>query len=208
MKVLIVVDVQNDFCPGGSLAVENGNKIIPMINELSNSYKFDKVIASQDWHDEDHISFADYYGVEPFTYNEVAGQVVWPTHCVKNTKGAELSPLLDQTNIQYIVRKGMDTDVESYSAFFDNQKKNKTGLCGIIQSSCEDIEPLNVEIYIVGIATDVCVLNTALDARILNWEGKVKVIEDACAGVTEEGSAEAFDKMREEGIEVIKFSEV
>jgi nicotinamidase/pyrazinamidase len=146
--------------------------------------------------------------MEPFTFSKGADQVVWPDHCVKGTKGVELRPSLDQSNIQYIVRKGMDEKVDSYSAFFDNNKQNKTGLCGIIQSSCEKVEPEDVEIYIVGIATDVCVLNTALDARILNWEGKVSVIKDACAGVTPEGSESALKQMATEGIEIITSKEV
>lgn len=208
MKVLIIVDVQNSFCPGGSLAVENGDRIIPTINKLSNSGMFDKIIATQDWHPENHMSFADRYGVEPFTVNEEAGQMVWPVHCVQGTKGAELRPSLDQRPIQYIVRKGMDKEVESYSGFFDNNKQNRTALCSIIQDSCENEEAANIELYIVGIATDVCVLNTALDGRILNWQGRTIVVEDAIAGVTEEGSEQALEQMRSEGIEIVNSEDI
>lgn len=208
MKVLLIIDVQNDFCPGGSLAVANGDRIIKVINELSTSGKFDVVIATQDYHPAGHMSFASTYGVEPFTMNEEAGQIVWPDHCVQGTVGVEFRPSLDQTNIQYIVRKGMDINIDSYSGFFDNNKQNKTGLCGIIHSTCDDSILEDIEIYIVGIATDVCVLNTALDARILNREGKVKVVKDACAGVTPEGEESALKKMVAEGIEVITADEV
>lgn len=208
MKVLLVIDCQNDFCPGGSLAVEDGDRIIPIINKLSNSGMFDKIVATQDWHPEGHMSFASRYGVEPFTMNEDAGQMVWPVHCVQGTKGAELRPSLDQRPIQYIVRKGMDKEVESYSGFFDNNKQNRTALCSIIQDSCDGENPEDIEIYVVGIATDVCVLNTALDARILNWQGRTVVVEDAVAGVTEDGSKKALEQMKGEGIEVLNSKDI
>ncbi len=204
MKVLLIIDCQNDFCPGGSLAVENGDRIIPIINKLSNSGQFDKIIATQDWHPENHISFASSHKVEPFTM--VGKEMVWPEHCKQSTKGAELRPSLDQSPIKFIIRKGMRLGVDSYSAFLENDKNTKTGLCNII---CEkDVKPEDVDIYIVGIATDVCVLNTALDARVLNWEGRVFVVEDACAAVTPEGGVEAIERMRSEGIIIINSEEI
>lgn len=193
MNVLIIVDVQNSFCPGGSLAVENGDRIIPTINKLSTSGKFDMVVATQDWHPEGHMSFASRYGAEPFTENEEAGQVVWPDHCVQGTKGADLRPSLDAKPIQFIIRKGMNKDMDSYSAFLENDKKTKTGLSRLV--------PEGSNVYVVGIATDVCVLNTALDAVEFGY--KVKVVKDAVAGVTDQDAEVALGDMEEKGVEVI-----
>lgn len=193
MNVLIIVDVQNSFCPGGSLAVENGDRIIPTINKLSTSGKFDMVVATQDWHPEGHMSFASRYGAEPFTENEEAGQVVWPDHCVQGTKGADLRPSLDAKPIQFIIRKGMNKDMDSYSAFLENDKKTKTGFSRLV--------PEGSNVYVVGIATDVCVLNTALDAVEFGY--KVKVVKDAVAGVTDQDAEVALGDMEEKGVEVI-----
>lgn len=200
-KYLIIVDVQNDFCPCGSLAVEDGDKIIPNINRLTASEKFDKVIATQDWHPEGHISFASRHGLEPFTkvtLPDFSGQVtVWPVHCVAGTIGAELNPSLRQEQIHYIMRKGYRKDVDSYSAFMENDKETETGLGNLIDCGAD--------IYVVGIATDVCVLNTAMDA--LDY-GNVYVVEDACAGVTTKGTEEAITKMKRFGIHVLQTKNV
>ena len=201
MRILIIVDVQNDFCPGGSLAVKDGDRIIPIINKLSNSGKYNLVIATQDWHPKGHISFASKYGVEPFAFNEDANQVVWPDHCVMNTTGAELRPNLDQSNIKFIIRKGMNPEVDSYSAFLENDKKTRTGLEKLIDDWS------SIELDVVGIATDVCVLNTALDAARGSWRS-VNVIVDACAAVTPEGEMAAKDKMEEEGIGILLAEDV
>lgn len=196
-KTLIIVDVQNDFCPGGSLAVEKGAEIIPVINTLSESGLFKKIITTQDWHPKQHISFSDNCGTDPFQFNEEAGQVVWPVHCVQGTKGAELHPNLNTKPIQYILRKGMNPEIDSYSGFLENDKKTETGLFNLIDE--KDL------LYICGIATDVCVFNTAMDAV----KGKFKqvfIVEDACAGVTEEGSLKALKELQVAGVKIIQSS--
>lgn len=190
MKTLIIVDVQNDFCPGGSLAVANGDRIIPLINKLSNSGKFDLVIATQDWHPKHHMSFASTHNAPEFTMNEEAGQMVWPDHCIQMTAGAMLRPSLDQSPINFIARKGMSIDVDSYSGFYDNNGSS-TGLGKLIAKSSD--------VYIVGIATDVCVWNTAIDAIKDNYR-TVTVFSDACAGVSDEGSEEKLVDMVSKGI--------
>ena len=198
MRALIMVDVQNDFCPGGSLAVENGDRIIPFINRLSNSGKFDIVVATQDWHPKHHISFASSHHVEPFT--KVGEEIVWPDHCVQGTPGAELRPSLDQKPINVIIRKGMDLGVDSYSGFADQNGK-LTGMKKLLDGVDE--------IVIVGIATDVCVKATATDA-ITAWydrDVKVTLIKEAMAGVTEEGTEDAIYWMENHGIKVITMKE-
>jgi len=199
MKYLIVVDVQNDFCPGGSLAVEDGDKIIPNINKLMTSIEFDRIIATQDWHPLDHISFASTHNEDEFTKIKVdyGKQMLWPDHCIMDTEGAYFRPSLLQWPIQFIVRKGYRTKVDSYSGFVENDRRTETGLGDLIK--------LGSEIYVVGIATDVCVLNTAEDA--LDY-GNVYVVEDACAGVTFEGVKIAIRLMREFNIHIIKTSDI
>lgn len=198
-KYLIIVDVQNDFCPGGSLAVENGDKIIMNINKLSASEKFDIVIATQDWHPRNHISFAATHHWKEFVEIEVSYgiQMLWPKHCVAGTQGAEFRPSLWQEPIHYIIRKGYRKDVDSYSAFVENDRKTKTGLGDLIDCGAD--------IYVVGIATDVCVVNTAMDA--LDY-GNVYVVEDACAGVTSEGAEKAIMKMKRFDIHVVQTENV
>jgi nicotinamidase/pyrazinamidase len=193
MKALIIVDVQNDFCPGGSLAVEDGDRIISNINKLSNFGKFDMAIATQDWHPERHISFASTHKKKPFEIIDVdyGNQMLWPDHCVQGTPGAELRPSLDQKPIHFIVRKGYRPDIDSYSAFLENDKSTETGLFQLI--------PEGTELFICGIATDVCVLNTALDTKKGFFDG-VTVIEDACAGVTPAGEREALAQMKRSAI--------
>lgn len=200
---LIVVDVQNDFCPGGNLAVEDGDRIIPNINRLMNSGKFDRIIATQDWHPEGHISFASTHGKEVFESIDVdyGPQVLWPVHCVMNTPGAEFRPSLDQSNIQFIVRKGYRQNVDSYSGFLENDKVTETGLAGLLP-----YDNIKRDIYICGIATDVCVYNTAIDA--IDEYGKVFVVVDASAGVAEEGVNDALDNMRKFGIQIVTTEQV
>jgi nicotinamidase/pyrazinamidase len=199
-KLLILVDVQNDFCPGGSLAVEDGAKIIPTINKLSESGLFDTVIATQDWHPQGHMSFAEVYGTAPFTINETAGQMVWPVHCVQGSHGAELHSDLNQNPIQYILRKGMQKALDSYSAFLENDKKTPTGLF--------DLLPRDAALYVTGIATDVCVYNTAMDGLKGEFTGGVTVIQDSCAGVSPEGTSKALSEMQAEGIKILESAEV
>ena len=201
-KVLIIVDVQNDFCPGGSLAVADGEKIISNINLLSNSGLFDMIIASQDWHPADHISFASQHaGKRSFETIVVdyGTQTLWPDHCVQGTHGADFHPRLDQKPIHFIVRKGYRKNVDSYSAFLENDRIISTKLSKLI-------EPYDFEVHIVGIATDVCVFNTAIDAMSYGvvTDGKVFVIEDACAGVTPGGTEKALEQLIRVGVRLIK----
>lgn len=200
--ILIIVDVQNDFCPGGSLAVSDGEKIIPGVNTLSADNRFSLIVATQDWHSAGHLSFASSHGKPvlstiPVSYGD---QMLWPDHCVQGTRGAEFHPLLDTRKVQVVLRKGFRKEIDSYSGFFENDKKTSTGLFALIDFAAAR-EPF--EVVIVGIATDVCVFNTAMDARqILRYE-RVTVITDACAGVTPEGVATALSNMQNADVRCI-----
>lgn len=175
-KALIVVDVQNDFLPGGALAVPSGNEVIPVANELMK--QFNLVVATQDWHPENHKSFAiNHPGKKPGDKIMLGGveQILWQAHCIQNTHGAELAKDLDKTRITKIFKKGTDPEIDSYSAFFDNARKRETGLADFLKSN-------NVsEIYVIGLATDYCVKFTILDALSLGF--KTYLIERGCRGV-------------------------
>jgi nicotinamidase/pyrazinamidase len=177
-KVLLIVDIVNSFCPGGELSTEDGAKIIPNVNKLSNSGIFDMVIAIQEFHPPNHkTAFVD-----------------WGKHGVIGTKGSEFHPDLDQSKIQVILRKGMDPEVDAYSPFKDENGKEETPLRAIIDSLEDD-----VEVYITGIATEVCVFNTAKDARELY--DQVTVIPDACAGLIAMSTKEALRNLGYLGVE-------
>ncbi len=176
MKALIVVDMQNDFMPGGALGVKGGDILIPIINRLIP--KFPLCVTSKDWHPPHHISFASSHpGKKIGDIIQVEGkpQVLWPDHCVQNTHGAENSSGLDTKRIQETFHKGTDPKIDSYSCFFDNARKRSTGLETYLKKHHVD------EVYIAGLTTDYCVLYTAFDAIDLGF--KVFVIEDACAGI-------------------------
>ena len=175
MKALIIIDLQYDFLPGGSLAVTGGDQIIPVINKLQK--KFDLVVASQDWHPKDHVSFASNHNKKIGEVIDFDGlkQVLWPVHCVQESRGACLSDQLEQGQIAKIFQKGIDKDIDSYSAFFDNGKKRKTGLDDYLKS--QGVK----ELYFVGLATDYCVKFSVLDALELGF--KTFVISEACRGV-------------------------
>ena len=199
MKALIIVDVQNDFCPGGSLATENGDRIIKNINKLSTSREFDTIVATQDWHPKYHISFASSHEVDPFT--TIGEKMVWPDHCIQGTLGAELRPSLNTENVNLILRKGMSLSADSYSAFADDDGK-LTGL----KKYLDGVD----EIYIVGIATEVCVKATALDA-VTAWQENspsVFVVEDACSPVSGSGEEEALQFMSEHGIKITQTNKI
>ena len=175
-SVLIVVDVQNDFCPGGALAVPGGDNVVPIINRLARGYEH--VVLTQDWHPAGHASFASSHaGRQPFEVVELATgpQVLWPDHCVQGTHGAALHPGLDIPHAQMIVRKGFRAGIDSYSAFLEADRTTPTGLAGYLRE-----RGLNRAV-IVGLATDFCVAWTALDARHLGLE--VSVAENACRGI-------------------------
>ena len=175
-RVLIIVDVQNDFCPGGRLAVPDGDAVVPVINRLARG--FENIVLTQDWHPEGHISFASSHaGRKPFDLVTLGygAQVLWPEHCIQGTTGAEFHPGLHVPHAQMIVRKGYRPDVDSYSGFLEADRKTPTGLGGYIS------ERGLTQATIVGLATDFCVAWTALDARRAGLE--VSVIEAACRGI-------------------------
>ncbi|PCJ07161.1 MAG: nicotinamidase/pyrazinamidase [Rhodobacteraceae bacterium] len=188
-KALIVIDVQNDFCPGGALAVPGGDEIVPMINGMMTG--FDAVILTQDWHPKGHSSFASSHsGKSPFETAKMTygAQVLWPDHCVQNTSGAAFHPDL-RTDADLIIRKGYRTDIDSYSAFFENDQTTPTGLHGYLKERGFN------NLTMVGLATDFCVAFSALDAVRLGY--KVEVALAACRAIDMEGSlAVALEKMK------------
>jgi len=203
MKALIIVDIQNDFLPGGALAVSDGNKIIPIVNRLMPH--FDLVVATQDWHPSNHGSFAsnheDKSPGDIITLNGLP-QVLWPDHCVQSTAGAAFSHKLNTQLIQKVFRKGTDPDIDSYSGFFDNGKKKDTGLKAFLKS--KGVE----DVFIVGLATDYCVKFTAMDA--IDGGFQTAVISDATRAVNlnpQDGS-QALDEMQVRGISIVDSSEL
>jgi nicotinamidase/pyrazinamidase len=182
-NALIVIDVQNDFCPGGALAVAGGDEIVPMINGMMD--QFDAVILTQDWHPAGHSSFASSHsGQEPFGMVEMpyGSQVLWPDHCVQGTDGAAFHADL-RVDADLIIRKGFRSAIDSYSAFFENDQSTPTGLEGYLRT--RGIEDLTL----VGLATDFCVHYSAVDAARLGFN--VSVALEACRGINMEGSLEA-----------------
>jgi len=192
--VLLVIDVQNCFTPGGSLAVKDGDAIVPLINKLAGG--FEHVVLTQDWHTPGHVSFASSHpGKKPFETTSLpyGTQVLWPDHCVQGTDGANLHPALKIPHAELVIRKGYRKDVDSYSAFMEADGKTPTGLAGYLRerglSRC----------YFVGLATDFCVGWSALDARKAGFEAVV--IEDACRGIDVGGSlAKAWADMQGAGV--------
>ena len=193
---LIVVDVQNDFCPGGALAVEGGHEVVPKINELID--RFDHVILTQDWHPAGHSSFASSHeGKSPFATVEVhyGPQTLWPDHCVQGTMGADFHPGLSWTKAELIIRKGFRGAIDSYSAFFENDRRTPTGLAGYLRDRGFG------HIVLAGLATDYCVAYSALDAAKLGFG--VTVAVDACRAIDLGGSlAEAEAQMQAAGIKL------
>jgi nicotinamidase/pyrazinamidase len=200
--VLVIVDVQYDFLPGGSLAVADGDAIVPLINTLAR--KFTNVVLTQDWHPADHISFASqHYGKAPFETVELpyGTQVLWPDHCVWNTRGAELSHDLDVPHGQLIIRKGYNRLIDSYSGFQEADRETLTGLAGYLNE--RDVDRL----YIVGLATDFCVGWTAIDAAAAGFD--VTVVEDATRAIDNAGSlAMAWADMAEAGVERVMSKDI
>lgn len=159
MKTLILIDVQNDFMPGGRLAVPQADQIIPVINRIQE--QFDLIVATQDWHPQNHKSFAsNHHDKEPFDIIDLNGteQIIWPDHCVQGSSGAEFHPDLKTNKIAAVFRKGMDTEIDSYSGFYDNNRKISTGLSGYLK------EKGVAEVYFCGLATDICVFHTVRDS--------------------------------------------
>ncbi|NTF16886.1 bifunctional nicotinamidase/pyrazinamidase [Agrobacterium rubi] len=203
-RALLLVDIQNGFCPGGNLAVDEGDQIVPVANALISSGYYDIIVASQDWHPAGHGSFASTHGKAPFEMGELGGQpqVMWPDHCVQGSKDAEFHPDLDMTKVVHIQQKGQDPSVDSYSAFRDNAENTKTGLADWL--SGQGIYLLDV----CGLATDYCVKFSALDARSMLPGITVRYIDDASRGITAEGVREAKKEMTKAGIEIVESASI
>jgi nicotinamidase/pyrazinamidase len=202
LSALLVIDVQNCFLPGGSLAVKDGEQVIPVINRLAKG--FANVVLTQDWHTPGHTSFASVHpGKKPFETIDLAygKQVLWPDHCVQGTDGAALSKDLSIPQAELIIRKGYHQDVDSYSAFTEADGKTTTGLAAYLQA--RNLQRL----FIAGLATDFCVAWTALDARKAGFEAFV--IEDACRGIDTQGSlARAWADMDKAGVKRIQSGDI
>ncbi|WP_420967872.1 bifunctional nicotinamidase/pyrazinamidase [Bradyrhizobium sp. B120] len=201
-SALLVIDVQNCFLPGGSLAVKDGEQVVPVINKIAKS--FANVVMTQDWHTPGHVSFASVHaGKKPFETIDLAygKQVLWPDHCVQGTDGASLSKELAIPQAELIIRKGFHKDVDSYSAFTEADGKTTTGLAAYLKAR-------NVErVFVAGLATDFCVAWTALDARKAGFE--TYVVEDACRGIDTQGSlAKAWADMDKAGVKRIQSSDI
>jgi nicotinamidase/pyrazinamidase len=205
MRALLLVDIQNGFCPGGNLPVPGGDEVVPVANRLIDSGKYDLIVASQDWHPPGHGSFASVHpGKQPFEMGELSGkpQMMWPDHCVQNTHDAELHPDLKMDEIDLIQQKGEDPGVDSYSAFRDNDQDASTGLSDfLLDQGVTDLD-------VCGLATDYCVKFSALDALEMMPGVKVRFIEDASRGITPEGVAAAISDMRGRGIAIVRSADV
>lgn len=196
--VLLVVDLQNDFCTGGALGVRDGEAVVPLANRLSRV--FPHVVLTQDWHPKDHFSFASAYaGKLPYEVIEApyGPQVLWPDHCVQGTSGAAFHPDLDPSRAELVIRKGFRRDIDSYSTFYENDRKTPTGLAGYLR------ERGLGHVFLCGLATDFCVAYSAEDARREGFE--VTVIEDACRAIDLAGSlAHAMERMRAAGVAIAR----
>jgi len=188
MKALIIVDLQIDFLPGGSLPVPAGDQIIPLINQLEE--KFPLVVATQDWHPMNHLSFASNHAEKkPFEVVKLGDldQVLWPNHCIQGEKGAMFAPGFDDRRVEAIFRKGTDPEIDSYSGFFDNGRKKSTGLGDYLKGRGVK------QVYVCGLAAEFCVLYTALDAIELGFE--TYYLEDATRALSQEGFKEAKEQL-------------
>jgi nicotinamidase/pyrazinamidase len=192
--ILIIVDVQNDFCPDGALAVPQGNEIVPAVNRLA--AQFAHVVLTQDWHPRGHASFASSHPVRrPFDTVEVSygEQILWPDHCVQGTRGAEFHRDLDVPHAELVLRKGFRAAIDSYSAFFENDRRTPTGLVGYLKDRRFE------RVTLCGLATDFCVFYSALDGRQSGFE--VTVATDKCRGIDVDGSLDrAMRSMNEAGV--------
>lgn len=199
---LLVIDVQNDFIPGGQLPVPEGDHIVPLINRLARQFK--QVVIAQDWHPAGHASFASSHpGHQPYDVIELpyGEQTLWPEHCVQATPGAELHPELDLPHAQLIIRKGCNPDIDSYSAFLEADRRTTTGLSGYLKERGIDT------VYMVGLALDFCVMYSALDARAAGFNAFV--VLDACRAIDMNGSlAAAIDRMQGAGVGLIQSTEL
>ncbi|REG87920.1 bifunctional nicotinamidase/pyrazinamidase [Winogradskyella sediminis] len=196
MKTLLIIDVQNDFMPSGSLPVPHGDQIVPLINSIQNN--FDLVLATQDWHPKDHISFAsNHNGKSNFEVIELHGQsqTLWPDHCVNGTLGANFHPDLNTENFEAIFRKGTDKTIDSYSAFYDNGHLKSTGLTGYLK------EKGVTELFLCGLAADICVYFSIIDA--FNEGFYCTFIEDASKALDNDGFEKLKKEMIHKGIKIV-----
>ena len=203
MRALILVDIQNDFVPGGALAVKEGDQVVPVANAVQE--KFELVVATQDWHPRDHGSFAaNNPGHNPGDLIDLEGlpQILWPVHCVQGTPGAEFVPGLDMSRVARIFQKGTDPSIDSYSGFFDNGRRKATGLGEYLK------DQRVTEVFVLGLATDYCVKFTALDARMLGFSAWL--VTDGCRGVElRAGDVDrAVEEMRSAGVETIPSNQI
>jgi nicotinamidase/pyrazinamidase len=201
-KVLLIVDIQNDFLPGGALPVPRGEEVIAVINKVQKA--FSCILATKDWHPSNHVSFASQHQKKPGDIIEVMGlkQELWPEHCIQGTYGAEFAPTLQTEKIERLFCKGIDPNIDSYSAFFDNAHLRSTGLEFYLRKSGV------AEFYIAGLATDFCVKYSVLDAIELGF--KVHVIEDGCRGIDLKpgDSKKAIETMQAVGADIIVSSQL
>lgn len=196
-KALIIVDMQNDFLPGGSLAVDNGDEIITVINRIQQDFEI--IVATQDWHPKGHYSFASSHeGKDPFDVIEIQGeeQVMWPDHCVQGTFGAEFSSELNMNKVGAIFRKGTDPAVDSYSGFFDNNRAHRTGMAGFLK----DLDV--TDIYVAGLAADFCVYYTARDGQDLGFQ--THYIENATKAISQDSYVKAKKDLDQRGVGICK----
>lgn len=204
-RALLLVDLQNDFMPGGALAVKNGNEILPVVNQLIN-LPFDLIIATKDYHPPNHVSFYDNYKDKKpgdrIDFPDGSDQILWPRHCVQGSHGAEFAPGWNTDKIDKVIFKGVDTKIDSYSAFFDNQYNKSTGLENYL------LEEGVTDVYFAGLATDYCVKYSAFDCCVLKFN--TYVITDGCRGVNllPGDSEEAFEDMKQIGVHVISSKEI
>ena len=203
LAALLVIDLQVDFCPGGNLPVPDGDRIVPTVNRLAR--RFERVVATQDWHPQDHVSFAsNHSGKNPFETirTETGEQILWPDHCVPGTPGAEFHPELDTLVFDLIVRKGSNPNLDSYSAFFENDRTTPTGLHFYL-------EGLGVRsVCLAGLALDVCVFYSAMDAIRMGFH--TTVVENACRGIdSPPGSKNTrLEEMKRAGADILKAEDV
>lgn len=205
MKALLLIDIQIGFCPGGNLAVTDGDTIVPIANALIDNGGYDLIVASQDWHPANHGSFASQHpGKQPFEMGELSGkpQVMWPDHCVQGTADAEFHPDLNAQAFDYVQQKGENPAVDSYSAFRDNDQFATTGLADYLERQGVTVLDL------CGLATDYCVSFSALDAVDMLPGVKVRFIEDASRGIDPDGIKTAIAAMRAKGVTVVNSSDI
>ena len=204
-KALLLIDIQNGFCPGGNLPVAEGDKVVPVANALMSSGRYDLIVASQDWHPADHGSFASQHpGAKPFDLGELGGkpQVLWPDHCVQGTPDAAFHPGLDLSAIAHVQKKGENPSVDSYSAFRDNDRAALTGLAGYLKGKGV------TELDVMGLATDYCVKFSALDAVDMLPGVSVRFIEDGSRGIDPDGVKAAIDEMKSAGVAVVSSRDI